>query len=360
MVLAIAPARVNPRKSARTRAESDSNSRRFSVCGSFRRHGDGIGVKPDERSSDPIAREGFMPSSTVLVIDDDASIHRAVERRLEGVVDQVLMTDSPTKGIQIASQEKPDVILLDVNMPQLDGFKVCRHLQENPSTRDIQILFLTADRNPENLAKALDVGASDYISKPFNAVELEARVRVALRNKQMIDLLQEKARIDALTGLHNRAQMDDALIAATAAFHRTGQSLGLLMIDLDYFKKINDTYGHGVGDDVLRKVGASIRAGCRPYDTACRFGGDEFGVILAQADITCGQQIAERILGGINEIKIRAGSDEIKVTCSAGLAAATEMPDGFEPDDLLKVADEALYSAKSKGRNRLATATSSS
>jgi two-component system cell cycle response regulator len=239
-----------------------------------------------------------------------------VERRLEGVVDQVLMTDSPTKGIQIASQEKPDVILLDVNMPQLDGFKVCRHLQENPTTRDIQILFLTADRNPDNLAKALDAGASDSISKLFNAVELEARVRVALRTKQMIDL--------------------------------------------DHFKKINDTYGHGVGDDVLRKVGASIRADCRPYDTACRFGGDEFGVILAQAEIACGQQIAERILDGINEIKIRAGSDKIKVTCSAGLASATEMPNGFEPDDLLKVADEALYSAKSEGRNRLAIATPSS
>jgi diguanylate cyclase (GGDEF)-like protein len=299
-----------------------------------------------------------MSSNTILVIDDDASIHRAVERRLEGVVDQVLKTDSPTKGIQIASQEKPDVILLDVNMPQLDGFKVCRLLQENPTTRDIQILFLTADRNPDNLAKALDAGASDYISKPFNAVELEARVRVALRTKEMIDLLQEKARIDALTGLHNRAQMDDALIAATAAFHRTGQSLALLMIDLDLFKKINDTYGHGVGDDVLRKVGTSIRAGCRPYDTACRFGGDEFGVILAQADIACGEQISERILDRIHEIKIRAGSDEIEVACSGGLAAATEMPSGFDPADLLKAADEALYSAKSEGRNRLAIASS--
>ena len=169
-----------------------------------------------------------MSSTTILVIDDDASIHRAVERRLEGVVDQVLKTDSPTKGIQIASQEKPDVILLDVNMPQLDGFKVCRLLKESPITRDSQILFLTADRNPDNLAKALDAGASDYISKPFNAIELEARVRVALRTKQMIDLLQERARIDAVTGLNNRAAMDDALVAATSAYQRTGQPVALL------------------------------------------------------------------------------------------------------------------------------------
>jgi diguanylate cyclase (GGDEF)-like protein len=300
-----------------------------------------------------------MSGITILVIDDDASIHRAVEQHLEGVVDQVLKADSPIKGLQIAIQEKPDVILLDVNMPQIDGFKVCRNLQENPTTHDIPILFLTADQNPNNLAKALDAGASDYISKPFNAIELEARVRVALRTKQMIDLLRERARIDALTGLNNRAAMDDALIAATSAFKRTGQSLALLMIDLDHFKEINDTYGHGVGDDVIRKVGASIRAGRRPYDIACRFGGDEFGVILAQSETAAAEKISKRILDKINQIKIRAGGDEIEVACSGGLASAAGLPSGFEPADLLKAADKALYSAKSDGRNRLALATPS-
>jgi diguanylate cyclase (GGDEF)-like protein len=282
-----------------------------------------------------------------------------VERRLEGVVDQVLKADSPTKGLRIAIQEKPDVILLDINMPQIDGFKVCRNLQENPTTHEIPILFLTADQNPANLAKALDAGGSDYISKPFNAIELEARVRVALRTKRMIDLLQEKARIDAVTGLKNRAAMDDALAAATSAFQRTGQSVALLMIDLDHFKNINDTYGHGVGDDVIRRVGASIRAGCRPYDIACRFGGDEFGVIVAESDTACAEQISKRILSQISNIKIRTGGDEIKVACSGGLASATEMPIDFEPADLLKAADEALYKAKSEGRNRLIVASPS-
>jgi len=300
-----------------------------------------------------------MSGITILVIDDDVSIHRAVERRLEGVVDQVLKADSPIKGLQIAIQDKPDVILLDVNMPQIDGFKVCRNLQENPTTRDIPIVFLTADQSPGNLAKALDAGASDYISKPFNAIELEARVRVALRTKQMIDLLRERARIDAVTGLNNRAAMDDNLIAATAAFKRTGQPLAFLMIDLDHFKIINDTYGHGVGDDVIRRVGASIRASCRAYDIACRFGGDEFGVILAQADTATAEQISKRILEKINSITIRAGGDEIKVACSGGLASATELPSDFESADLLKAADEALYRAKSEGRCRLVVATPS-
>ncbi len=298
-----------------------------------------------------------MPGITVLVIDDDVSIHRAVERRLEGVVDQVLKAETPTKGLQIAIQEKPDAILLDINMPQIDGFKVCRHLQENPATHDIPILFLTADRNSGNLAKALDAGASDYISKPFNEVELEARVRVALRTKRLIDLLREKARIDAVTGLNNRAAMDDSLVAAASAFRRTGQPVALLMIDLDHFKEINDSFGHGVGDDVIRKVGASIRGGCRPYDIACRFGGDEFGVILGQTEGQCAEQIAKRILSEISKIKIRTGGDVIEVACSAGLVSATQMPTDFEPADLLKAADAALYRAKSEGRNRLCVAT---
>jgi len=297
-----------------------------------------------------------MSGVTILVIDDDASVHTAVSRHLEGVVDRVLKADTPTKGLQYAIQEKPDVILLDVNMPQIDGFKVCRNLQENPTTSDIQIVFLTADNNPDNLAKALHAGASDYISKPFNGVELKARVRVAMRTKRMIDLLRERARIDALTGLNNRAAMDDYLIAATAAFKRTQQPFSLLMVDLDHFKEINDTYGHAVGDDVIRKVGASIRAGCRPYDTACRFGGDEFGVILAQTETASPEQISKRILEKINEIRIKVEGDEIKVACSGGLASATDLPNGFEPADLLKVADEALYTAKSEGRNRLVVA----
>ncbi len=300
-----------------------------------------------------------MSGITILVIDDDASIHRAVEQRLDRVVDQVLKAVSPTTGLRIAIQEKPDVILLDINMPQLDGFKVCRHLQENRATHDIPILFLTADQNPRNLAKALDAGASDFISKPFNAIELEARVRIALRTKRMIDLLEKRARIDALTGLNNRAAMDDALVAATAAFRRTGHPVALLMIDVDHFKGINDTHGHGVGDDVIRRVGASIRANCRPYDVACRFGGDEFGVILAQSDNSCGEQTSRRILDGISEIRIRTSGDEIEVRCSAGLASASAMPNGFEPADLLKRADEALYRAKSEGRNRLRIAAPS-
>jgi len=295
-----------------------------------------------------------MSGITILVIDDDASIHTAVERRLEGVVDEVLKADSPTKGLRMAIQDKPDVILLDVNMPQIDGFKVCRLLQENPATRDIPIVFLTADENPANLAKALDAGASDYISKPFNAIELEARVRVALRTKQMIDLLQEKARIDALTGLHNRAQMDDALVAATSAFHRTGQSFALLMIDLDHFKPINDTYGHAAGDQILLEVRDLLLGACRKSDFVIRWGGDEFVVIAKQSNPGEAEALAERIRSTIaGHTFSMEGGQIVRTTCSIGFAAYpifSSPRDEDSLDQIINLADSLMYEAK-KQRN---------
>jgi diguanylate cyclase (GGDEF)-like protein len=297
-----------------------------------------------------------MVDITILVIDDDKSIHTAIKNRLQGMVDRILTAETPTAGIRMAIQEKPDVILLDINMPQLDGYKVCSHFQSNSVTRDIPVVFLTADNNVDHLAKALDCGGSDYILKPFNAIELEARVRAALRTKNMLDLLREKTKIDALTALNNRAAMDDALIAAVAAYHRTGEPLALLMIDLDGFKDINDTYGHGVGDAILRKIGESIQNCCRPYDTACRFGGDEFCVILAHVEGSDVQSVAQRILSGINSVQVAAGADSISVTTSAGFASSDTMPDAFDPSDLIKAADEALYKAKREGRHCLIVA----
>jgi len=291
-----------------------------------------------------------MSGITILVIDDDASIHTAVERRLEGVVDEVLQADTPTKGLQIAIQDKPDVILLDVNMPQIDGFKVCRNLQENPTTRDIPIVFLTADKNPNNLAKALDAGASDYISKPFNAIELEARVRVALRTKHLIDLLQEKARIDALTGLHNRAQMDDALVAATSAFHRTGQSFALVMIDLDHFKNINDTYGHAAGDEVLKKLATTFAANLRGPDILGRMGGEEFAVVLPECVIDAAEQAAERLRQILAKGEVPSAQGAITFTISIGVVGRT---DGEDLTTALDRADKAMYAAKQGGRNRV-------
>jgi diguanylate cyclase (GGDEF)-like protein len=298
-----------------------------------------------------------MSAVVALLIDDNERIHQDVEDALRPKnVDQLLHARNPGDGIRLALEHRPDLILLDINMPEMDGFKVCRLLKEAEATRDIPVLFLTIETKAIHIAKALDCGGVDYISKPFNTIELRARVRVALRNKQMVDLLKEQARIDALTGLVNRAALDDALMAATSAHQRTGQATSLLMLDIDHFKEVNDRFGHGVGDDLLRSVGDSIRHCCRPYDIAGRFGGDEFGVVFGQVEGLEAQRAAQRLMGELGTIEVDAGPSPQHVTVSAGLISTAEMPIEFEPADLMKAADAALYEAKRRGRDRLVIA----
>jgi diguanylate cyclase (GGDEF)-like protein len=296
-----------------------------------------------------------MAETTVLLIDDDEAIHDAVDSILENVVEQILHSRRPDEGIRLAIRHRPDVILLDINMPGMDGLKVCRHVKETEELRDTPVLFLTVDRSVQQIEKALDVGGADYIMKPCNGVELPARVRVALRTKQMFDMLKEQARVDALTGLKNRAALDDALAAAAAAYDRLGETVSLLMLDLDHFKQVNDEHGHGVGDQLLQRVGAVISARHRPYDAACRFGGDEFAVVYARSELPDAVRAARRVLSGIKEVVVMAGGRQVTTTASGGLVSLTEMGAEAESADLLKAADAALYRAKCAGRDRLAT-----
>jgi diguanylate cyclase (GGDEF)-like protein len=290
----------------------------------------------------------------VLVIDDDETIHDEVEHALKPhLVDQIQSSYTPGDAIRAAFESPPDVILLDINLPDMDGFKVCRILKESGATRDVPVLFLTVDTNVVHLARALDCGATDYIRKPVNPIELQARVRVALRDKQLVDLLKEQARIDALTGLWNRAALDDALVAAAASHERTGQPVSFLMVDLDHFKEVNDAYGHGVGDQLLRSAGGAIKACCRPYDIPCRFGGDEFGVIFGQVEGSDARCAAKRMLTRLREVEVAVGANTLTVVTSAGLAPSDALRDGFSAQDMLKAADSALYRAKKKGRNKL-------
>jgi len=298
-----------------------------------------------------------MQSSKILVIDDDQHVYEAVDNLLGPSTGEILWASLPEQGIRMTLQHRPDLVLLDINMPNMDGLKVCRHLKETEATRDIPILFLTVEHNIDSLARALDCGGADYILKPFHVIDLRARVRVALRSKRMIDMLKEQARIDALTGLSNRAALDAALASAVAGHHRLGQPFALLMLDVDHFKGINDRHGHGVGDDLLREVAAGLRAGSRPYDTPCRFGGDEFGIVLGQTEGPDADRAASRILEGLKGISIKEDGDVVEqITCSAGLASTAELPPEFSGADMVKSADGALYQAKRDGRNRLCMA----
>jgi diguanylate cyclase (GGDEF)-like protein len=298
-----------------------------------------------------------MGETLALLIDDEMAVHGLVKEALEPTtVDRVISALTPGDGIRQAIDQLPAVILLDINMPEMDGFKVCRLLKENEVTRDAAVLFLTVEHNVVHLARGFDCGATDYIRKPVNPIELQARVRVALRDNQMVELLREQARIDALTGLMNRAALNDALEGAASAHQRTGAPSGLLMLDVDHFKDINDTRGHGAGDEVLRAIGGTIRACCRPYDTPCRFGGDEFAVIFGQVEGTPARCAAERILEVLHALEVSTGRGRLAFTVSAGLATTSEMPARFKPNALLEAADAALYAAKTGGRDRLVMA----
>lgn len=295
-----------------------------------------------------------MAETLALVIDDDATVHPLVKEALEPhIVDRVHSARLPGDGIRMAIDLTPAVILLDINMPQMDGFKVCRLLKENELTRDAAVLFLTVEHNVVHLARGFDCGATDYIRKPVNPIELQARARVALRDKRLVELLREQARIDALTGLMNRAALDDALAGVASARERTGASAGLLMLDVDHFKEINDTRGHGAGDELLRSIGTTIRTCCRPYDTPCRFGGDEFAVIFGQVEGDRARGAAERLLGELRLLEVTTGVGALEFTMSAGLTTTAELPPSFAPSRLLEAADAALYAAKTGGRDRL-------
>jgi two-component system cell cycle response regulator len=296
-----------------------------------------------------------MQGARILIIDDDQHVFDTVRELMADLAHEIDWAPAPEEGLRVAIQSRPDLILLDVNMPGMDGLKVCRHLKETEATRDIPVIFLTVERNLSSLARALDCGGSDYIIKPCNEIDLRARVGVALRTKSMIDLLKEQARIDALTGLSNRAALDSALASSVAAHERLGQPFALLMVDVDHFKKINDAHGHGVGDDILREVAAALRVRCRPYDAPCRYGGDEFAIVLGQTEGGHAERASMRILESIRKIHLPGARSSMTVTCSGGLASTTELRTGFAAEEAVKAADEALYRAKQAGRNCLHT-----
>jgi len=295
-----------------------------------------------------------MTGTSLLVIDDDPGLHTLVDFHLEGVVDKISHAVTPAQGLRMAADLVPTVILLDVKMPKMDGFAVCRQLKDNDLTRGIPIIFLTCDKAAVHIRKALESGGSDYVTKPFEPIELQARVRTAIRTSRLIELLKQESRIDALTGLSNRAGLERALTTAISRHTRHGEPFSVLMLDLDHFKTINDTYGHGMGDEVLRRVSAVIKGTCRPYDYVVRYGGDEFTVIIARSGEKEAEHVSQRVLQEIRKIKIRVTEDWLSVTCSAGLACESRGNSKCQPDAVLKHADAALYDAKNRGRNRLA------
>jgi diguanylate cyclase (GGDEF)-like protein len=292
-----------------------------------------------------------MPQK-ILVIDDSEAIHALLRARLQAEPVELQFALDGEAGIAKAMETPPDLILLDIDMPAPDGFEVCRRLKADLRTMQIPVVFLTGNTSSEQKILGLELGASDYITKPFDSAELRARIRASLRAKYLMDLLSKKALLDGLTGLWNRIYFESRLASATLERRSEAKVCSCLMMDLDHFKQINDQYGHQFGDEVLRGVGHVLGECCRDNDVACRYGGEEFVVLVGNASAEHAAKLAERIRRRIEEHAFLHGQQRVPVTCSIGVADLQHVP----PPGIVELADKALCKAKHEGRNRISVA----
>ncbi|MCD8512546.1 MAG: diguanylate cyclase [Nitrincola sp.] len=259
------------------------------------------------------------------------------------------------KAIEIASsQEPPDLILMDIMMPEMDGYEVCRTLKSNSSTSGIPIIFISALDEVSDEAKGLSIGAVDYITKPFHPDIVKARVRTHMDLKVKKDLLEKMSHIDGLTEVANRRSFDLQYEKELKRAQRNQQPLSLIMLDIDFFKPYNDHYGHGKGDECLIKVASELQSIiCRPGDLFARYGGEEFVALLPETDAVGARKIAEAMRAKIDSLGLLHEYSAIAdhVTMSAGFAV--KQPNLKSGETLLEMADKALYRAKAAGRNQV-------
>jgi diguanylate cyclase (GGDEF)-like protein len=294
-------------------------------------------------------------AQSILVIDDSEDIHKLLDARLreEGVLLHHAL--SSQEGLRMAQELRPDLVLLDVDMPDSTGFDICMILKNDPATASLPIIFLTAASGAIDKVRGFDIGAVDYVTKPFDAAELKARVRAALRTKRYQDLLTARSNVDALTGLWNRRYFDERLKSELAANQRYGRQVSLIMLDVDEFKKINDNHGHPFGDRVVEAVGELLQTACRMTDAPCRYGGDEFALILTETPLAGSFLLANRLCKQVAALALRVGGHEVLVTASFGVTDAEVLGRSPTPEALLRAADDALYEAKRCGRNCVRT-----
>jgi diguanylate cyclase (GGDEF)-like protein len=263
----------------------------------------------------------------ILVIDDTKQIHALVSGILSGEPVDLHFASNGSEGMTLVDSVRPDLILLDVEMPVLDGYATCRLLKAEPAFFNIPVIFLTSRSTIEQKVRGLELGAVDYITKPFSPPELLARVRAALRTSRAIKLLEEHALIDFLTGLGNRAMFKQRLAAEVSLRIRTKKPLACLMVDVDDFQAINDTQGHPFADRVLQDIAQVIQGVVRMEDVACRLGGDAFAIIMPNTELEDTRQLAERISRDLSQLKFAHLDTEVNVACSVAVAPAIDTYD---------------------------------
>ncbi len=301
----------------------------------------------------------------ILVVDDNPDNIEIIEARLASRGYRIESATDGEEALRLVRENPPQLILLDVMMPLIDGFEVSRRIKRDSTLPYIPIILVTARGETEDKVEGLDAGADDYLTKPVNFPELEARVRSMLRIKRLQDELDRKNReledangqlrrlsiTDGLTGLFNHRHAHELLREEHQRCKRTGGSMGVIMFDLDQFKELNDTHGHPTGDVVLSETARILLETAREIDMIGRYGGEEFIAILPGADEDSAARFAERSRSRVEAHVFRDAGKEIRMTMSAGVAACpgTNL---VHPDELIRLADRALYEAKETGRNR--------
>jgi two-component system cell cycle response regulator len=318
-----------------------------------------LGMLVDDSMAKPKAGGG----GNVLVVEDNPAYGQRLRRALAPDNDVLDIVSQPAEALARATEGDFDIILVSLALRGADGLRLCAQFRSQAQTRNMPLVALVEDGDYPIIAKALDLGVNDYILRSADSQEILARCRTQIRRRRYQDGLRASlernvalALIDSLTGLYNRRYLTAHLAALMDRNQRSGKSLSLLMVDVDHFKTINDTYGHATGDEVLAAIADRLSRNLRNFDTVARWGGEEFVVVMPEAEERIALVVAERLRSKVAEVPIpvQHAAKEIPTTISIGVVIAGD--DLGTPDDLLRAADAAMYEAKRQGRNRVVKA----
>ena len=300
-------------------------------------------------------------SKKTILIVDDTKINIDILIELLDETYDVVVSLSAKRALEIVDEIHIDLILLDILMPDISGYDVYRALKTKKSSKNIPVIFITANTDEKSIDLAYEVGGIDYITKPFKALELLARVKTQLNMQDLLKELEEShselkilASQDHMTKLYNRRYFSDISVSILDLAKRNNKEFAILMLDIDKFKNINDTYGHHVGDEVIIALANILKQTNRKSDIACRFGGEEFLILLPETDLQGGVNIAEKLRQLVAEYLVNVENQAIHFTVSIGVAEINlEKEQNLET--VIQRADEGLYKAKESGRNRVCT-----
>lgn len=289
----------------------------------------------------------------ILIADDDPVSRCLLEELLTEWGHEVVACGDGAEAWAVLQGSAPPLLaILDWVMPSLDGLELCRRIRRQPATSYVYVILLTSRTGKENLLAGMEAGADEYLSKPYDPQELRLRIRAGQRIVELERALRLQATHDPLTGAWNRGAVLEILQRDLSRAQREGLTITAIMVDVDHFKHINDTWGHQIGDVVLREVVMRLAQSLRPYDALGRYGGEEFLIVVLNVPVTSVVHLAERLRTCTADLPVQTSVGKVAVTISLGVATEESAGD-VDATELLRRADEALYEAKKQGRNRL-------